>query len=156
EPDLGQAVTKLNDLLYEFTSQADRFVTLAVAVLDPVEHTLTMVSAGHASPLLYRPNGEPLEEVVSKRVAGVPLGIMEGYPFDSCQISLQPGESLLIFTDGVTDALDVNNKQFNPSGIQAALQTAGHASPKQLVDRLARAVQVHATGREPFDDVTLV
>jgi len=156
EPDLGQAVAKLNDLLYEFTSQADRFVTLAVAVLDPVQHTVTMVSAGQASPLLYRPGGAPLEEVISKRVAGVPLGIMEGYPFDSCQITLKPGESLLIFTDGVTDALDVNGKQFNLSGIQSALQNAGHASPKQLVDRLTRAVQVHASGREPFDDVTLV
>jgi len=156
EADLGQAVTKLNDLLYEFTSVADRFVTAAVAVVDSTTHQVTMVSAGHASPLLYRANGGTLEEVVSKRVAGVPLGIMEGYPFESCQIVLEPGESLLIFTDGVTDALDVSNKAFGMTGIQNALQGAGPATAKQLVEKLAKAVQVHAAGRDPFDDVTLV
>jgi len=156
EAELGAAVTKLNDLLYEFTSVADRFVTLAVAVLDPVTHLVTMVSAGHSSPLRYRPTGGTLEEVVSKDVAGLPLGIMEGYPFDSCQITLQLGESLLIFTDGVTDALDSNGKQFGLDGIQAALGPVTAADSAQLVDRLAKAVQTHATGRDPFDDVTLV
>jgi serine phosphatase RsbU (regulator of sigma subunit) len=156
ETDLGQAVSKLNDLLYEFTSVADRFVTLGVAVIDSATHQVTMVSAGHASPLLYRAEGGPLEEVVTKKVAGVPLGIMEGYPFESCQIALEPGESLLIFTDGVTDALDVNNKAFGPNGIQDALQGAGAATVRQLVEKIARAVQVHAAGRDPFDDVTLV
>jgi phosphoserine phosphatase RsbU/P len=156
EPELGAAVAKLNDLLYEFTSQADRFVTLAVVVLDPVHHTVTMVSGGHPSPLLYRPSGAALEEVVSNEVAGMILGIMEGAAYESCQITLQPGESLLIFTDGVTDALDGNNKQFGPNGIFTALAGTSRATPTQLVERLARAVQVHATGRDPFDDVTLV
>ena len=55
EPDLARAVTKLNDLLYEFTSQADRFVTLVAAVIDPERHVITLASAGHFSPLLYRP-----------------------------------------------------------------------------------------------------
>lgn len=155
-PALGEAVTKLNDLLYEFASQADRFVTLGVCVVDPVTHQVTMASAGHQSPLLYKPNGELVEDVVSKEVAGVPLGIMEGFPFESCQITLQPGESLLVFTDGVTDALDTKGNQFGMPGIRNALKGAGAATVKQLVERLAKAVTTHATGRDPFDDVTLV
>ena len=155
-PELGAAVAKLNDLLYEFTSQADRFVTFGAVVLDPAQHTVTMVSAGHASPLLYKSGGGPLQEVVSKKVAGLPLGIMEGYTFDSCELALEPGESLLIFTDGVTDALDLKGKPFGVEGIQATLEPARGANVTQLVERLARAVQSHAAGRDPFDDITLV
>ena len=54
EPNPGQAVGKLNDLLYEFTSPMDRFVTLAAIVLDPARHVVTLVSAGHPSPQLWR------------------------------------------------------------------------------------------------------
>jgi sigma-B regulation protein RsbU (phosphoserine phosphatase) len=82
---------------------------------------------------------------------------MEGYPFESCQVTLQPGDSLLIYTDGVTDMLDVKGRSFNEiKGLQTAVQGAGTASPQALVDRIARAVTTHATGRDPFDDVTLV
>ena len=101
---------RLNDLLYAFTSRIDRFVTLAAVVLDPARHTATMVSAGHvAAPVFtgWRTTGRSgIEEK-----AGLPLGIMEGYTFDSCELELEPGESLLIFTDGVTDAMDVQGNR---------------------------------------------
>jgi serine phosphatase RsbU (regulator of sigma subunit)/pSer/pThr/pTyr-binding forkhead associated (FHA) protein len=155
EEDVAAAVTKLNDLLYEFLCEGHRFVTFAVAVLDPSRHEVTIVSAGHESPLLYRSNGE-LQEVITREVAGFPLGIMEGASYSSCQLTLEPGESLLIFTDGVKDALNVNGDQFKVMGIQQALQRMGAASPVQLVETLAQAIDTHAAGREPFDDVTLV
>ncbi len=155
EADPAVAVSKLNDLLCEFASEADRFVTLALLVLDPARHTVTMVSAGHISPVLYRP-GSALEDVVSNAVTGLPLGIAEGYPYEACQRVLQPGESLLIYTDGVTDMLDPKGAQFTTEGLKRSLQGAGQTSVQQLVDRIARAIQSHAAGTDPFDDVTLV
>ncbi len=155
EPDLAAAVSKLNDLLCEFAGEADRFVTFAMLVLDPARHVVSMVSAGHPSPLLYRP-GSPLEDVISKDVSGVPLGIMEGYPYEASSRVLQPGDCLLIFTDGVTDMLDSGGKEFKLEGIERAVQGAGHVPPQTVVDRVARAVQTHATATDPFDDVTLV
>ncbi len=131
EPDAATAVSKLNDLLCEFAGEADRFVTLAMLVLDPLRHTITMVSAGHSSPLLYRP-GVALEEVVSNDVTGLPLGIMEGYAYEACQRVLQPGDSLLIFTDGVTDMLDPNSKQFKLVGIE--LRAAGNRASTAPTD----------------------
>jgi serine phosphatase RsbU (regulator of sigma subunit) len=156
EAEPAQAVTKLNGLLYEFTSEADRFVTLAVVLVDPAKHTATMVSAGHDSPLLYRAGNPRLEEVLPNNVAGLPLGIMAGYPYESCQVGLQPGDCLLVFTDGVTDSLNIKGEKFGREGIQRAVQGAGNTTPKDLVDRVAKAVTAHATGRDPFDDVTLV
>lgn len=156
ESDPGKAVTKLNNLLYEFTSQADRFVSLALAVVDPASHTVTIVSTGHNSPLLYRP-GEPLKEVIGRRETGVLLGIMEDYPFDAMSVSLEPGDILLLFTDGVTDAADVKNVQFTLKGVQAVADGAGACGPQQLIDLIAKAVQQHAAGRAAaFDDITLL
>jgi serine phosphatase RsbU (regulator of sigma subunit)/pSer/pThr/pTyr-binding forkhead associated (FHA) protein len=155
EPDPARAVARLNDLLYEFASQADRFVTLALVVLDPAGHTATLVSAGHPSPLLHRP-GTPLRDAMPKDVAGVPLGIMDGFSYDSYRIRLEPGDSLLLFTDGVNEALNVKGEEFRMIGIESALKNAGKVPPSALVDQLVRAVKAHAVGRDPHDDLTVV
>src|SRR5262249_21521024 len=118
EPDPGKAVAKLNHLLYEFTSQADRFVTFGAILVDPAEHVVTLVSAGHPSPVLYRPGQTKLEDAMPKSASGVPLGIMDGATFESCQVRLAPGESLLLFTDGITEAMDLQNKPFGMKGIE--------------------------------------
>ncbi|HZY84291.1 MAG TPA: SpoIIE family protein phosphatase [Gemmataceae bacterium] len=156
EPDAGRAVGKLNDLLYEFTSEADRFVTLAVAVLDPARHSATLVNAGHLTPLVYRQATGLFHEAVPKDKAGVPLGILEGFRFESCQVALGPGDTLLMFTDGVTDASGVQNTAFGTKGMEAVLAAVAPAAPGAVVESLTKAVKQHAAGRPPIDDVTLV
>src|SRR5262249_18038817 len=122
----------------------------------PARHTVALVNAGHLSPLLCRRARRTFEEAVPKEVAGVPLGIMEGYSYGSCSVVLEPGDNLLLYTDGVTDQLDVRNNPFSQQGIQTALAGLAAPSPRSLVERLAKAVQQHAAGRDPHDDVTLV
>jgi serine phosphatase RsbU (regulator of sigma subunit) len=156
ENDVGKAVSRLNDLLYEFSSQADKFVTFAVAVIDPTKHTITLVSAGHPSPLLYRPGRSEFYEVVPKKVAGVPLGIMEGFPFEACQMTMNPGDCLLFFTDGLTDPVNGGGDAFGMKGIQTAVQDMGATAPKALIERVVKAMTAHAAGQPAFDDVTVV
>jgi sigma-B regulation protein RsbU (phosphoserine phosphatase) len=155
EANTGQAVCRLNDLLYEFTSPMDRFVTLSAVVLDPVRHQATLATAGHPSPQLCR-KGQAGQDLVSKTVAGLPLGMIEGSAYDVCQVALQPGDNLLLFSDGVPDALDVRNNPFSMKGVQRVVQEAGAVSAATLGERLARAVSQHSAGRDPHDDVTLV
>ncbi len=156
ESNPGQAVSKLNDLLYPFTSPMDRFVTLTIAVLDPARHLATLVSAGHPSPLLIRKGNPALNDAVPKATAGLPLGMIEGCAYDSCQVVLQPGDNLILFSDGVPDALDVRNNPFSMKGVQRVVQEAGAIAADVLGERLAKAVRQHATNRDPHDDVTLV
>lgn len=152
----GQAIAKLNDQLYPFTSPMDRFVTFAAIVLDPTCHTVTLVSAGHPSPLLKRKGSNALQDVVPKETAGLPLGMIEGYAYDSCQVHLQPGDHLILFSDGVTDALDARNQSFSMKGVQRVASDAGIVSATALGERLMKAVQQHAANRDPHDDITLV
>jgi len=112
---------------------------------------VTVVNAGHLSPLLYRKSGA-VESPIGKKETGVPLGIDDGVSFTACQIPLEPGDSLILYTDGIPDALDVRGAQFGPKGIHAALGNAGGATPKQLAERMVKAVQTHAAGRSPHDD----
>lgn len=156
EPDPAKALAQLNDELFPFTSPMDRFVTLAVIVLDPLRHTATLVSAGHPSPILTRRDGSPMQDAMPKTTAGLPLGMVEGCPYDSYQIQLQPGDNLFLFSDGVPDALDARNNPFNMTGIQRVLTEVGVVSPTVLGDRMIKAVAQHASNRDPHDDITLV
>src|SRR5207237_1456154 len=107
EADPAKVVGRLNDLVATQCGKMDRFITLAAVVLDPASHLATIVNAGHLSPLLYRHAGGAVQECVSRRQSGTVMGITEGYAYESVQVVLQPGDALLLYSDGVTDANNV-------------------------------------------------
>jgi serine phosphatase RsbU (regulator of sigma subunit) len=154
EPDPAAAVTRLNALLNR-SGISEGFVTLVAAVLDPASHTVTLVNAGHPSPLIYRRATRTVEDATRSEVVGFPIGVLDGYEYASCQVSLQPGDCILAFTDGVTEAMDVNNVQLRRKGVYAAAQ--GEAcSPRALGERVVQVVKQFAAGRSQHDDIALV
>jgi sigma-B regulation protein RsbU (phosphoserine phosphatase) len=156
EADPAGAVSRLNDQLYPHTSPMDRFVTLAAVVLDPLRHTVSLVSAGHPSPQLARQGGTVLLDAVPKATAGLPLGMIEDGRYEACQLELGPGDNLILFSDGVTDALDVRNNPFSLKGVQRVVREAGPVDAAMLGERLIKAMAQHASNRDPHDDITLV
>src|SRR2546425_3148501 len=130
EPGPAEAVYKLNEFMQE-AAGIDRFVTLNACLLDPKAHEMTIVNAGHMSPLIYRQGRAALEEGISRDLTGFPLGVADGIPYESATISLNPGDAVFLFTDGVTDAKDKQEKQFQMEGVRGILsETAGVMSPK--------------------------
>ena len=105
--------------------------------------------------MLVRKGAPEPVEVVPKKEAGMPLGIMEGSTYSAVQVGMQPGDSLLLYTDGVPDAESLQGKQFGQEGIYAVLRN-GAVGAKGVVEGLARAVQAHQAGNDPFDDITMV
>ena len=154
EPDPAAAVTKLNSLMNQ-SGIADRFVTLVAAILDPRSHTVTLVNAGHPSPLIYHRATRSVEEATSNELAGLPVGVLDGFEYASCQVSLEPGDCILAFTDGVTEAMDVNNVQLQTKGVYAAVQGEAY-SPQTLGERVVKVVKQFAAGRSQHDDIALV
>lgn len=154
EPDLVAAVTKLNSLMNQ-SGIADRFMTLVAAVLDPGNHTVTLVNAGHPSPLFYRRSTRTAEVAIGNEAAGLPIGVLDGYEYAFCQVSLEPGDCILAFTDGVTEATDVNDIQLQMKGVYAAVRGEAY-SPRALGERLVQAVRQFAAGRSQSDDIAVV
>jgi serine phosphatase RsbU (regulator of sigma subunit) len=148
------AITKLNTLFHQ-AGLIDRFVTLVAAMLDPADHSVTLVSAGHPSPLLYRAATGEFEEAVPTASAGLPVAVDPAFQYGSVAVQLGPGDCIVIFSDGVTDAMDMQNRQFQVKGIRAALKGGGFV-PLTLGTRLVHAVELHSAGRSQHDDITLV
>jgi serine phosphatase RsbU (regulator of sigma subunit)/pSer/pThr/pTyr-binding forkhead associated (FHA) protein len=157
EQDPESALSRLNNLLYEFTSSLDRFVTLVAVVLDPRTHTGIVLSAGHSPPYLYRPaTGEYRHSTHNADFGGLVLGMMEDLPFDSCPIALEPGDCLVMYTDGVDESMNVKGENFGNAGAEAAIRSAGTGGAHRVGEKLVAAVKQHAAGRDPHDDLTVV
>ena len=154
EPDPAVAFTRLNSLMNQL-GLAGRFVTLVAAILDPESHTVTLVNAGHPPPLIYHRTTRTVGEAISSKVAGLPLGVCDGFKYPSCQVHLEPGDSILAFTDGVTEAMNVQELQLQTKGVYAAVQ-GGTYSPRLLVEQVVKVVKQFTTGRSQNDDIALV
>jgi serine phosphatase RsbU (regulator of sigma subunit) len=154
EPDAAAAVGKLSTLMFR-AAVADRFVTLVAAVLDPATHTVTLVNAGHPSPLHCRHADGAVEDATPLKVAGPPIGVEENHWYGCCQVQFQPGDRLLLFSDGVTEAMDAQEHQFGTNGVRAVV-AGGPCSPRETVERLVRAVKRHASGSGQNDDISVV
>ena len=154
EPDLTAAVTRL-DAVMARANLPDRFVTLAAVVLDPATHTATLVNAGHPSPLLLRHATGEVVPAAPPGASGPPVGIAGGHAYATCEVRLLPGDSLLLFSDGVTEAMDAQRRQFGTRGVHGVLE-GQQCSPREAGERLIEAVKRHAAGCGQHDDITLV
>jgi serine phosphatase RsbU (regulator of sigma subunit) len=154
QPGLTPAVMLLNDTLIR-GGIGDRFVTLAAGVLDPAEHACELANAGHLNPLHYRAESASFVEAVTNDQSGLPLGITPGYPYGAVRVPLAPGDFLLFFTDGVTDAQNPAGEMFGLEGLKRAV-TGGPFRPKTVGELVLGAVRKHANGRPQNDDIALV
>ena len=154
EPDPATAITKLNALMID-SGLADRFVTLVAAVLDPAHHTVTLVNAGHPPPLIYHRDTRTVVEAIGNEETGLPLGVLDDYQYPSCQVGLQPGDSILAFTDGVTEATDMLDCQLQMQGLYAAVQREAYPT-RELGEQVVKVVKQFAAGRSQFDGIALV
>jgi serine phosphatase RsbU (regulator of sigma subunit) len=159
QPDPARAINLLNNNLVR-GGIGDRFVTLIALVIDSIQNQVTIVNAGHINPLRYRASCCDFNECISEDLIGIPLGVMEGYEYESVTLPLELGDSIIVFTDGVTDAMNPEGVTFELDGVTAALMIEGSLAPgltpKSIADRVIQAVKKHASGRAQNDDIALV
>jgi phosphoserine phosphatase RsbU/P len=145
-------LSKLNN---RFIQQGweDRFITLAMIILDPSQHTATLVNAGHLPPLLRHANGEV--EAIGVRTAGTPLGVLANYSYQALQITLDPGDSLILFTDGFNEAMNEREEFFGLEQIGTQLK-AEAPTATAIGQRLINTVNQFMGSQTQNDDMCLV
>jgi serine phosphatase RsbU (regulator of sigma subunit) len=147
-----EAVRQLNAVLTRAGSD-DRFVTLVLAVLELDTNRLTLVNAGHMAPLLRR-GGRALVEELGEEIIGLPLAVMDR-PYEQRVIPLEPGDTLVLYTDGVSEARNPAGDLYGADRVRAALQSAP-AEVTALGQALLDDVRRFAGERPQSDDLTIV
>jgi sigma-B regulation protein RsbU (phosphoserine phosphatase) len=131
----------------------NRYASLFWAVYDAQTATLTYVNAGHPSPMLTHSTGE-IERLDS---GGVPIGMFVKAQYTARKLEMQPGDRLVIFTDGLTDAENAAEEEFGDGRLIACCGTiAAGIDAEGVADRVMQAVAEWSAGTEQFDDTTIV
>ncbi len=129
------------------------FVTMVFAILDPIAHTLTYVNAGHNHPYVWRTRSQLLEELGGGNRA---LGITPEYDYVSDEITLDHGDMVILYTDGVTEATAADGTLFGDRRLAELIRANAAATARQLTRELDSCVRTF-TGSEPqSDDITVV
>jgi sigma-B regulation protein RsbU (phosphoserine phosphatase) len=132
--------------------QPGKFITLFYGELDPAEGLLRYVNAGHNYPLLRRADGslEPLIE------GGLMLGFGDDIEFAQGEVSMEPGDALLLYSDGVSEAMDMRSQEYGEDRLQETWRRYGTLPPAQFIEKLMAEVEAFRAGAPQSDDITLV
>ena len=130
-----------------------RFVTMAVIVIDPVKHEVTVANAGHLPPLMRKKNKELID--LGNDVAGTPLGIEPDQKFETAVYPMEPGDIILLHTDGVTDAMNLKNEVYGRSRLKKFVAKAP-AKVENFGKKLLIDVERFSTKKAHRDDICVV
>jgi phosphoserine phosphatase RsbU/P len=144
-------MSKVNRLLWE-SIEADRFVTAVFGVLDTAARRLTYVNAGHNPALLYRAATGQFDTLES---TGPLLGTFETATFKERVVEIRPGDVLVMYTDGVTEAMSTSNELFGEERLRQEIVQRKDDPAAKIVRGIYEAVQAYQAG-EQEDDVTIV
>jgi len=144
-------MTQCNQLLFMSTT-ADRFATLFYSRLDTRSNVLTYCNAGHERPYHLARDGK----INRLSVGGLAVGILEHFDYQDDIAILQPGDMVVIFSDGVTDMINAREEAFGEERLEKILHASRDLPASDLVDLIIHEVQGHAGKTPAFDDVTVM
>ena len=148
----GPCLQEVNDAICEQNPQ-DLFVTLFYGILDPDSGEFTYANAGHNPPFLVRRPGEvaPLP-----MTGGMAVGVMPGLPYDEDAVTLASGDTMFLYTDGITEAMNVEDEEFTEARLETVL-AGGHGLPVDAVLTNVTSAVVEFVGEaEQSDDITCI
>lgn len=151
-PGPAKALESLNNVLVA-GGMGHRFVTAVFVILDPKTHNLTIVNAGHLPPLRRKANGTV--ERLGEKESGLPLGVKPDADYEELTVPIQPGEAVLIFTDGVTEAVNPANEMYGNQRLTKFLEQP-FTDAEDLADKLVTDIEVFCKDRPQRDDICLL
>lgn len=153
EVDLGLLFGQVSGLLEDDLSDG-KFITMFLGVFDSRDRTISYVSAGHDPGILYRQTTDTFEEL---EATGAPLGIFPGLTFDSATTEpLQPGDFLVVKTDGITEAENPAGIQFGEERLRDAIRARQDTTPQEVVQSLHDYCLEYRETAPQTDDITIL
>jgi sigma-B regulation protein RsbU (phosphoserine phosphatase) len=142
-------MSKVNYLLWE-SIESNKFVTAFYGILDATNSTLAYSNAGHNPPLLVEANGKArfMER------GGVPLGMFRDSRYYEYYATMEPGQILVLYTDGVTEADNLKGEEYGRDRLAEAVHRHRHLSARKMIDTIQAEVIEFTEGRGVTDDVT--
>lgn len=147
---LPELMGRLNEALYTIT-RSHQFMSLCYGVFDPTARTLTYVNAGHPLPLLLRRGA-----ITPLNSHGLLVGVIRETDYGSSTLELQPGDTVVFYTDGISEARCGREQMFRADGIASALVAAQNGTADEILRAIWNRVEHHLNGAEADDDRTLV
>jgi serine phosphatase RsbU (regulator of sigma subunit) len=151
--DLADVMTRLN----RFTSAKcppGRFITLFFAIVDGVTGNITCCNAGHNPPIIVRSDGSWSELDVFG--SGPVIGILPDFQYLTAEAQLHPGDTLVIYSDGVTEAANTAGEDFDVARLAAAVAAHRKRPAQQILDAITRSLAEFTLGAAQYDDITLI
>jgi sigma-B regulation protein RsbU (phosphoserine phosphatase) len=149
---VNEIFTKANEKLCE-NNECGMFVTAWMGTLDTTTGKLQFDNAGHNPPLLKRVDGK-FEYLKSR--AGFVLAGMEGIRYRTTELTLQPGDRLFLYTDGVTEATNINNNLYGEERLQSFMNLSFDKEPIELLQSLKNNIDEFVGEAPQFDDITML
>lgn len=145
------ALERANELILS-DARSDLFVTIFYAMINPASGHMIYSSAGHNPPLLLRSDNE-LEIL---RCNGIALGVLDQIELGEKETTLHPGDLLLLYTDGITEAINAEGKEFGVERLLEEIKKVQNESAHSIIGHIDAAVKAFTAGEPPFDDMTCV
>jgi serine phosphatase RsbU (regulator of sigma subunit) len=147
-----EVLENANNLLMHSIAGSNKFITFFFATLDPATHRMCYSNAGHNPPLVVRADGR-LEKL---ETGGLLLGIFPMATYEEGQLQLEPGDILVLFTDGVTEAEDRAKNQYGDEPFEELVVKLRHLGAREIGERIREEILQFSKGIHPVDDLTVV
>ena len=146
----SEAIARANSFLFRSTP-TEKFVTFFFSVLDPAANRLTFCNAGHNPPYLLSGNSER-----GLRTEGLVLGMVDGFTYRQDTVELLPGDLIVIYSDGVTEAVNLADEELGDRRLLDVVREHREESATSIVAAIVDAVQTHGAKQAQHDDITIV
>lgn len=146
-------LTRTNRVIYEDLSAAELFISTFYAVFNRKTGILTYANGGHNLPFIYHADKGKCATI---NADGMLLGVLDNAEFEERRIKINPGDILVLYTDGVTEAANRNHEQFGEARLRRIIKKNHALSGQQILDEILRQVYNHSAGMTQRDDITMI
>ncbi|HST20324.1 MAG TPA: SpoIIE family protein phosphatase [Blastocatellia bacterium] len=148
---ISGVMREINEYIFE-NSPSNKFLTLFYGELDPETGTLVYSNGGHNTPMLMRATGE----IIMLDQGGLPIGMMKGVQYQEATVFFNPGDSLIIYSDGITESINDRDEEFGEERLIEVVKHNLSRSASGIRDRIDEALSRFVGTTAPVDDMTLM